>query len=384
MKVETSVLAATMLIVGAGALIPPSPALARANGVRCGATITQNTRLQSDLIHCPGAGLVIGADHITLDLNGHTVAGAASVDEPSRTGGIDNQAGHDGVTVKNGTVRGFPTGVVLIDATGNQLRNLVVTANEFDGVLLVDAARNRIENNVITRNRYSAIIIFQSSGNVVSDNWLADNGYAGVFLPLSSDNEIQHNTIIGNEAGTATDTSDRNVFSHNQLSHNRDGMIVSGSHNVIAENRVDDTGGCPPSECGFGISLEDGDGNRIVRNDVRRTAQNGIRVAAYNSDRPTVNSVVRDNDVRGASVDGISVAREGDGTLGDTFVIHNTVSNSGDDGYDIRSAATALTNNRAVRNHDLGIDAVDGVIDGGGNAAFANGNAAQCIGITCK
>jgi hypothetical protein len=37
--------------------------------------ITTDTTLDSDLLDCPGHGIVIGAPGITLDLNGHTVDG---------------------------------------------------------------------------------------------------------------------------------------------------------------------------------------------------------------------------------------------------------------------------------------------------------------------
>jgi hypothetical protein len=37
-----------------------------------------------------------------------------------------------------------------------------------------------------------------------------------------------------------------------------------------------------------------------------------------------------------------------------------------------------------LQNGDLGIEAVPGVIDGGGNKAKANGDAAQCTNISCK
>jgi hypothetical protein len=40
--------------------------------VGCGDTITTDTTLESDLVNCPNNGIVIGADNITLDLNGHT------------------------------------------------------------------------------------------------------------------------------------------------------------------------------------------------------------------------------------------------------------------------------------------------------------------------
>jgi hypothetical protein len=37
-----------------------------------------------------------------------------------------------------------------------------------------------------------------------------------------------------------------------------------------------------------------------------------------------------------------------------------------------------------LRNGDLGIEAVPGVIDGGGNHAHGNGNPGQCTNISCK
>jgi hypothetical protein len=36
------------------------------------------------------------------------------------------------------------------------------------------------------------------------------------------------------------------------------------------------------------------------------------------------------------------------------------------------------------RNADLGIEAVPGVTDGGGNRATGNGNPLQCVSITCR
>jgi hypothetical protein len=52
--------------------------------------------------------------------------------------------------------------------------------------------------------------------------------------------------------------------------------------------------------------------------------------------------------------------------------------------FSIRSKTTTLIDNRAVRNAKLGINAVLGVIDGGGNKAHGNGNPAQCTNITCE
>ena len=57
------------------ALLLPGSGQALVSQVSCGATITTDTQLDSDLANCPSNGIVIGADNITLDLNGHTVSG---------------------------------------------------------------------------------------------------------------------------------------------------------------------------------------------------------------------------------------------------------------------------------------------------------------------
>jgi hypothetical protein len=41
----------------------------------CGQTITADTTLESDLTKCTGPAIRIGADDITIDLNGHTITG---------------------------------------------------------------------------------------------------------------------------------------------------------------------------------------------------------------------------------------------------------------------------------------------------------------------
>ena len=75
---------------------------ALAHDPACGATITHSVTLRHDLTNCPGDGLVIGADHVTLDLAGHTIDGDAVI------GGDDTGvrlAGRRHVTVKGGTIQ---------------------------------------------------------------------------------------------------------------------------------------------------------------------------------------------------------------------------------------------------------------------------------------
>ena len=74
----------------------------------CGTVLTHDTTLGSDIVGCAGDGLIVGADGITVDLNGHTVRSDGGV-------GI-RVAGHDGVTIKAGTVSGLSAGLAISDA----------------------------------------------------------------------------------------------------------------------------------------------------------------------------------------------------------------------------------------------------------------------------
>src|SRR5881296_2888162 len=90
------------------------PTEASATHLSCGETITQDTTLDSDLLDCPGDGIVIGADNITLDLNGHTIDGSG-LSGCNNSGkiydGVRDPAGHDGVTIENGTIQDFWRGI---------------------------------------------------------------------------------------------------------------------------------------------------------------------------------------------------------------------------------------------------------------------------------
>jgi len=62
-------------VLAAATLTAPVSAQRLATNLSCGDTITMDTTLHADLINCPNNGIVIGADNMTLDLNGHRVDG---------------------------------------------------------------------------------------------------------------------------------------------------------------------------------------------------------------------------------------------------------------------------------------------------------------------
>jgi hypothetical protein len=368
-----------------------SDALAASNhgdDVQCGVTITADTELHSDLVNCPGNGIVIGADGIELDLNGHTIDGDGALGCDEFYGcdyGVDNTAGHEGVTIENGTIREFATAVFALEANDNRLRSLSASHNVLGGMLLIASPGARIEHNSISDNGLATdqagLIVFDSGEVRIDQNSVRDNGDIGMFLIGLGDSRIEKSSVSGNpEAGVILDGAGNEV-SNSRWSRNGDGIVVSGDGNTVAGNHVSDTIGCEDG-CGFGISLEGGHGNLISNNIVTRAREADIRVADFEDEGgpAAIGNVVRRNLILDAGVDGVLV----ESTATDTLVERNLAIGAGDDGIDVDSAATTVTRNLALRNSDLGIEAVAGVIDGGGNKARRNGDPAQCLGVACR
>jgi parallel beta-helix repeat protein len=190
----------------AGALLLLQPGHAAATHVTCGQTITQNTTLDSDL-SCTGTGIVIGAPRITLDLNGHTVAGDDG-DE-----GIDNSGGYDGVRIVGGTVQDFFRGVLLLDARRNVIDSLSVTSSADQGLLLVNSSSNRVSNTTVSGTGANGGIVLSAgsgtsprnaSANEISGNTVTGGGAGqGIYVGLSSRSVVSGNTVSGAPVGIA-------------------------------------------------------------------------------------------------------------------------------------------------------------------------------------
>jgi large repetitive protein len=357
---------------------------------QCGDTITKDTTLHHDLADCPNNGIVIGADDITLDLNGHTIDGDGSLtaDCPADVicdDGVVND-GHDGVTVKHGALREFALGALVAGSRHNGLLDISASSNQFPGIVIGDSARSSLRNSSIVRNGLhtdeAGIVLFHSHHTQIVDNSIRRNGDIGLFMSRSDHNQIRNNKLRHHpEAGINVEGGDRNRISHNLLTRDGDGIIVGGNRNAITRNRVFHSSAGPQSG-GNGIHAAAGHDNLITRNVIARAAT-GIRVSLKRRELEgnpgAMNTVIRGNRLRRAHDDGLLVMS----TAKHTLLRRNSARHSQDDGIDTHSRTTKLTENRAVRNGDLGISAVRGVIDGGGNIARHNGDPRQCTHISC-
>lgn len=274
-------LAALAIIATATGLPPVSPAGAAT--VSCGQTITQDTVLDSDVGPCPtnlAHGIVIGADNITLDLNGHTVSGTANL--------VNDGAGiylfrRSGVTVKNGTVRHFDCGVAVEGGSANTVTGIRAHDNIGavgltrcgEGVAVLSSRDNRIINNQLVHNGpFGGIGVYSrvdsehtrttsgpSRGNLIDSNQVTDNN-----LPRSAQ--------VNDSDGIRIETqSVFNVISNNNVTGSGlDGIAIFSfaPDNTIAYNSVQNNGF-------LNTFRRRGDGIRVFGGSERTTVQ-GNRV----------------------------------------------------------------------------------------------------------
>jgi parallel beta-helix repeat protein len=118
--------------------------------------------------------VIVGANGVKIDLNGHTISGNLTND------GILNN-GHAGVVIKDGTISHFLEGVVLdTGSNNNTVTNVRVSVNAGDGIF-VTASNDQLTGNQVEGNSGDGIDLTSNSSNVViSGNTALNNGHGGI------------------------------------------------------------------------------------------------------------------------------------------------------------------------------------------------------------
>ena len=227
---------------GALGLVPGQAGAA----VNCGDMLTKDVKLKADL-DCAGTGagaLGIGANGVTLDLNGHKVIGAASSQF-----GIDGSSGFNNTVIKDGTFEGFYHAIELsgfkhvtlsnlkIELTGVNddygvyagngrdldVRNVDIVNPEYGfylyrnkGMSLRDISvkgaapysgvytdgTGTIDDVRVRNAQYGFYLYTDGTGDLDVTNSSSNNGsYAGFYLANSDgrkDISVSHNTAKGN------------------------------------------------------------------------------------------------------------------------------------------------------------------------------------------
>jgi len=189
----------------------------------CGATIVTNLRLEADLT-CIADGLIVGADGIMINLNGHTIAGAG-------VGLGINVRSHQDIVIRGGTIRGFLTGIMVATSTGVVIKDNGFTQNR-EAVFLAGAVGNMIKHNNAWQNTLRGIMIrptgsgVLSTDNIVMDNTLTNNP-SGILLFGQPGNTLKANTISRSTVAGIDLTgggASANVIKDNLLTNNAAGV----------------------------------------------------------------------------------------------------------------------------------------------------------------
>jgi len=201
----------TTAVVAALAILAVGPAAGATTQPisSCGQTVTTNAVVTQDL-DCAGPGIVVGASGITIDLKSHVLRGNKT------SYGVDNMAGYDEVTVKNGVVRNFDYGVYATnDPDDFTLSNMVSSGNKGTGVYISDGTSPSIVSTTAAGNGGSGIIVNSDSASVKSSSAAGNDG-EGIWLegasPLVKSSTADGNTkngiiLKGDSAKVATATA---------------------------------------------------------------------------------------------------------------------------------------------------------------------------------
>jgi parallel beta-helix repeat protein len=381
-------IAFTAVVAWAG--LSPAPAFADPSTLECGSVITANTTLGHDVSNCPGDGLVIGADGVTVNLNGHTIGGDGVPNTERPDAGIRVE-GHAGVTIAKGSVTGFDLDVLFGAAndgtvtalTVDHSRRGIVFVNHSDGarivgtvatnnggpdggagIVLLGSSGATIRGNTLIGNHVGVALGNGANGNTLIGNKFADNHQTAVEINFSDGNSVQFNRITGSSGGVSLEASNSTTISRNTISRlagpDGIGIQIYGDHNIVTQNTVTDA------------------------------IRYGIEVDAFQDPGHTqiTGNLLRDNVVHKATI-GIAIGPEAGGVVLNTRIERNVVTGANTDGIQLVGPSTGLetsilTRNVAVHNKQLGINALPGTIDGGGNRAHGNGDPRQCLNISCR
>ncbi|MGH7553303.1 MAG: right-handed parallel beta-helix repeat-containing protein [Longimicrobiales bacterium] len=173
---------------------------------------------------CAGDALFVMADGITINLNGHTIAGDG-------TGIGITLRGRTDVTIKGGTVRNFLTGIFVNTSTGVVIKDNGFTQNR-EGVFFAGSSGNVVKANVAWENTSRGIMVRPTGTGVISteneivDNVLTDNP-SGILVFGQPGNTFKGNTISGSTVAALDLTgggASGNVFKENLLTASAAGI----------------------------------------------------------------------------------------------------------------------------------------------------------------
>ena len=266
MKNQCLVIGVAMLVAGAvlgqGSLTPPGGPAATMKTldqveprtpVSGAVTISESGSYY--LAESVSGGITISADDVTLDLNGFALQGGGSGN------GITISSGLQGVTVCNGSINDFGSGVVAVGVIGCRFENLKIYDSASYGIYFNGASGH-------------------CNGNTVKGCTVLSSGSDGIHLIGSSPGECGYNMIldcvVGNcsgmgiyvEEGSAEACRGNEISGCRFVGNVDTEVLVEGVRGRIVDNVIKDSSGS-----GAGLDVQ-GSGNLVSGNEVQGHSDN--------------------------------------------------------------------------------------------------------------
>lgn len=215
----------------------PSPTPAPETA-QCGQKIAKSFVLANDMT-CTGDALVVAANGIAIDLNGKVLTGPGYGPQtwPSpqlQSVGVRAENVR-GITLRNGRIADFSTGVYFVKVTGSVIEDVASLGSRF-GFYIHDSdgntvRRSRAEANIYGLHLQNANDTIVEKNDLVKQTYNSPGGY-GIYLYASQRNRITENTIEGNvNWGIWFSEATGNLIFHNNVAGNSPQVSDSNDRN---------------------------------------------------------------------------------------------------------------------------------------------------------
>ncbi len=214
---------------------------AQVMALACGDFISSDTTLIADLLNCPGNGLTITANYVTLDLNGHTIDGSGSGN------GISIAAGLYKVNVVGGgTVKDFYNGVVVNDGLKHKLSNIRIWGAQ-QGLHAMNMSKSTVHKLHIFGGVNGIRIEGSSEDNELIFNDITAVTSEAISIREGAYNTLKGNYLLDNQTGLAIVAGIKNFALQNHMIGNTNGILISPGYpsplgnalkNTIYENKI--------------------------------------------------------------------------------------------------------------------------------------------------
>lgn len=183
--------------VSLGTMASPAHAITNIDSCR---TIAQpgSYRVVANLT-ANGDCLVLRANHVTIDLQGHALIGNGTGDGIGT--GNDQTVEYTGITVRNGVVTTFQEAVDLAFMRGAVVTDIRAVDNGLNGILV--GVGSAVSGNVVSDNNGIDIFVAARSingsdgGTLVADNVVEGNRSSGIIARKGS--VVRHNSVRRNQ-----------------------------------------------------------------------------------------------------------------------------------------------------------------------------------------